>query len=166
MFHPLDIYQIQTNAPSVFHMPLQLRLNTTGPDTIVDIQVTASPQYAQFTVPDSVTSVDFDPNYRVLCLSDVYYGVEELVQDIPCYNDLRIGSSPSARPVITYVVNQPGPVRIELYDIAGRCQRTLYQGVRTAGVYTITVQDLPAGVYYCRMITPVNETVKKVVTVK
>lgn len=161
-----NTYQIQTNAPPVFHMPIQIRLNSTGGDTLVHISVSSSPQYAEFLVQDSVTSIDFDPDHYILCKYETFYGIEELVQDEPRYNDLFVNTNPSRQPVITYVVNQTGPVQISLYDISGRIQQTLYNGVRSPGMYTIAVQDLSAGVYFCRLITPVNEKVEKLIKIK
>jgi len=160
-----NIYQVQTNAPAVFHMPLQIMLTTTGPDTLMNIQVTSSPQYAEFLIPDSVTAIDFDPDQYILCQYETFYGIEELVQDEPLYNDLFINTNPSRRPVITYVVNQTGPVQISLFNISGRIQHTLYNGIRSPGIYNITVQDLPAGVYFCRFVTPVNEKVEKLIKI-
>lgn len=161
-----NTYQVQTNAPAVFHMPVQIMLTTTGGDTLVTIPITSSPQYAQFLLEDSVTSIDFDPDHYILCQYDTYYGVEELVQDRPRYNDLMITASPSPQPAITFIVNQSGPVRIVLHDVSGRVHRTLYNAPCAPGTYTIAVEDLPAGVYFCRLVTSVNEKVEKLVLVK
>jgi hypothetical protein len=147
-------------------MPIQIRLNTTGGDTLVHITVASSPQHAEFLVGDSVTSIDFDPEQYILCKYETFYGIEELVQGTPLYNDLFVNTNPSDCPVITYVVNQTGPVRIILYDISGRIQHTLYQGVRTPGMYNVGVQDLASGVYFCRLVTPLNEKVEKLIKVR
>jgi aminopeptidase N len=162
----VNVYQVQTNAPAVFHMPVQILLNTTGTDTTVTIPITASPQYAEFVIGDSVTSINFDPNYRVLCKYETFYGIEEVVQGDPLYNDLVIGMVPSTHPKVTYVVNQTGHIRLVLYDVTGRVEHTLFDGVRIPGVYTVAVHDLPAGIYFCRLVTPVNEKVAKLVVVR
>jgi hypothetical protein len=130
------------------------------------MQVTSSPQYGEFVIPDSVIAIDFDPDRYILCQYETFYGVEEVVQNEPLFNDLMIGMNPSARPVITYVVNQFGPITLALYDISGRLQHTLYRGSRSPGVYSITIQDLPAGVYFCKLVTPVNEKVEKLIKIK
>lgn len=161
----INIYQTQTNAPSVFHMPVQIMLHMTGGDTLVDIPVTSSPEYAEFTVSDSVTSIDFDPDYWLLKKYYIYYGIEEIVNNTSVYNDILFSSNPSSDPEITYVLNQSGEVRVTVYDVSGRVCSTIYNGVRKPGHYTVRVQHLPAGIYFCRLETPVNERVRKLVII-
>jgi hypothetical protein len=132
----------------------------------VQITVASSPQHAEFLLPDSVTGIDFDPDHYILCKYETFYGVEELVNNEPLYNNLRINMNPSTAPCITYALNQTGPVKIALYDISGRVQHILYNGVRSPGVYQIPIRDVPAGIYFCRMSTPVNDRVEKLIKIK
>lgn len=158
-----NIYQIQTHAPPVFHMPVQIMLHMTSGDTLVDISINSSPEHAEFTVSDSVTSIDFDPDYWLIKKYNIYYGIEENVGAEPVYNDIFFSANPAHNPEITYVVNQYGEVRLTLYDITGRVVKRLDGGLKTPGRYSVRLQNLPSGVYFCRLETSVNERVKKLV---
>jgi aminopeptidase N len=59
------IHQAQTNAP-VFHMPVEIMLFTTGPDTMLRVPVTTVPQEVVITLPDSVTAIGFVPDAWIL----------------------------------------------------------------------------------------------------
>lgn len=161
----INIYQTQTNAPPVFHMPVQITLHMTGSDTLVNIQINNSPQYAEFTVSDSVTSIDFDPDFWLLKKFQIYHGIEELVKGNPIYNDIFFSSNPARNPEIKYVINQTGQVRITVYDVSGRLAKIVYSGKREAGYYSVKLSHLPAGVYFCKLETPVSQKVKKLVII-
>lgn len=160
-----NIYQVQSNAPPVFHMPIEIMLHTTGGDTLVTVAVQNSPQHAEYIIPDSVTSITFDPNYWLLCMTTIFYGVEEYADSKPTANDFFFSSNPAARPQLTCQITQPGSIRLLLYDITGRVAHILYQGKCNPGEYTMTLADIPAGVYFCRLETATNERTKKIVIV-
>ena len=126
---------------------------------------THTPEHAEFTVSDSVFSIDFDPDLWLLKRVNIYYGVEELVKDTPVFNDFSFVANPSRTPVIQYVINQTGMVKITLYDVCGRHVQDVASGVHTPGKYSTSLSQIPAGVYFCRMETPVNEKTKKIVKV-
>lgn len=57
-----------------------------------------------------------------------------------------------------YVVNEPGPVRLALYDVLGRKVRTLVEAVQAPGAHAVTWtaldaagRALPSGVYLLRL---------------
>jgi len=79
----LRIHQDQVNAPPVFHMPVQILLNTTGGDTLLNIPITSAAQSVQYLVGDSVIGITFDPDDWILKHAFVYYGVEELADPQP-----------------------------------------------------------------------------------
>lgn len=158
-----NICQVQSNAPPVFHMPLEITLHTNGGDTLVTTPVQNSPQHAEYTLPDSVTSITFDPNYWLLCMTSIFHGVAEYSDGKPLYNDLFFSSNPAKHPKLTYVISQPGNIDLSLYDIAGRVVRNLYQGSCNPGQYTMYLTDIPAGIYFCHLKTSTNERIKKLV---
>lgn len=161
----INVWQTQTNAPPVFHMPVQIRLNTTSGDTLVQIPVDNTHEHRQYTISDSATSIDFDPDLWLLKRAQVYYGIEEFVEDRPVYNDIFFSSNPARNPKITYVINQPGEVCVTLYDATGRFSKKVFAGKREAGHYVSTPLHLPAGVYFCKLETPVSSKVKKLVII-
>lgn len=73
----IEISQIQTNAPPVFHIPVQILLHRQSTDTLITIEVDAAYEYVEIEVLDSVTSIDFDPNlwliekHRIFLLDSV-----------------------------------------------------------------------------------------------
>ncbi len=58
----IEITQTQTNAPSVFHMPVQIMLHMSGEDTLLNLEITDAQEYLEVTVSDTVSSIEFDPN--------------------------------------------------------------------------------------------------------
>lgn len=162
----INIYQTQTNAPTVFHMPVQILLQTTGSDTLVNIPVNNSPEYFEITLADSVTSIQFDPDFWLLHKHQIYYGIEEYTNITPSYNDFFFLSNPTRTPEIELVVNQPGTVRIIVYDVSGRICTIVDKEIIKPGHYSSRIDRLPAGVYFCKLETPVNERVKKLVVIK
>lgn len=162
----INIVQTQTNAPSVFHMPVQILLHTTGNDTLLNIPISMSPQYVEYTVSDSVTSIDFDPDYWILKKYDVYYGIEEVTQNNPGYNGIHLLSNPTRSPQIEYVINQTSDVEIIIYDTSGRLARTIDCGKRAPGRYSTSISNLPAGVYFVKLKTPLNNAIKKLVVLR
>ena len=162
----INIYQTQTNAPPVFHMPVQILLHLTGKDTTVNIPVTASPQHAEFTVSQNVTSIVFDPNTWILCSFNIYIGAEEVVANAFEINDIDLESNPSRSPRIAYEIYGTGLVDLTLYDINGRLVKKIYQGVRSAGRYSVKLENLFAGVYFLKLETAKSERIKKVVIIE
>ena len=147
-------------------MPLELEFQTTGADTTVRVPINASPQHAQFTIPDSATSMTVDPNAWLLKAYDVYYGIEEYVDDQPHFNELMIARNPSRTPEVGFVIHQPGMVQLQVYDVTGRIREMIYDGFAQPGEYSYHLPGLTPGIYFCRLSTPVNMQVKKLVVVK
>jgi aminopeptidase N len=163
----IRIRQTQTNAPSVFHMPVQVLLHMTTGDTLVNIPITSAAQYAEFVVSDSVMSIEFDPDFWILKQYNVYYGIEEYTAaDNDRCIDKLLFANPSSSVNFEYVVSKSGLISITIYDVSGRIQNVTYRGVQKAGRYSVAVPGIPAGVYFCRLETPLNTVTKKLVVVK
>jgi len=162
----VKIKQTQTNAPPVFHMPVQVLMHMGTGDTLVNIPIISAVQYVEFTVSDSVNSIEFDPDLWILKLSSIFYGIEEYADtkhDIDA--DKIYFANPMRNPHLEYVVGKTGPVKIAVYDISGRLFGTIYQGVQKAGRHSIDFPSIPAGVYFCRLETPLRVITKKLVVV-
>ena len=147
-------------------MPVQILFQTTGNDTLVDIPINSTPEHVEITLADSVTSIQFDPDYWLLHKHQIYYGIEEYTNNTPVYNDFFFKSNPTQSPEIELVVNQAGIVRIIVYDASGRICTTIDENITSPGHYSSRIDRLPAGVYFCKLETPVNERVKKLVVIK
>jgi subtilisin family serine protease len=76
--------------------------------------------------------------------------------------------SGSSIPEITFATHKAGPVRVELFDLAGRNVVTLYNGVAAAGRTTVTWngrsahgQELARGAYFARVRADGAQAVQK-----
>ncbi|MGQ9465385.1 MAG: M1 family aminopeptidase [bacterium] len=166
----LNIYQVQTNAPPVFHMPVQILLHMTSNDTLINISITGSPTHAEFLVSQDVDSIVFDPNTWILCKSYIYTGIKENTSST-IYYDIILPSNPIQYFKFGYTTNQRANVKFSIYDVTGRMVITIDEGVKTPGSYQIHLNNIAAGVYFIKMsLTPENgrlvERVKKIVLVK
>ncbi len=77
------------------------------------------------------------------------------------------------RTTIEYNVSSEGPVSIEIFDVAGKTVRSLYQGVRKAGMYRVewdgrddNGQSLASGVYFYHLRGVKNSETRKMVLLK
>ena len=72
------------------------------------------------------------------------------------------------RTTISYTLQQPGPVSLQVYDIQGRLVRDLVQGVQPAGDHSVTLpaSRLPAGRYYYTLTTNHSRATKTMVVVR
>lgn len=158
------IHQLQTNAPPVFHMPVEIMLFTSGPDTMIQVPIATAPQQVVITLPDSVTAVGFDPNAWILKKCQVFVGVDEFGQANPV-NDLFFVSNPTTNPRIGFSLNHRTDVRILLYDVSGRLVKEISGGSKTAGTYELNIGQINAGIYFCSMKTEQEEITKKLVVI-
>jgi hypothetical protein len=162
----LRIHQDQTNAPPVFHMPVQVRLTTTAGDTMLNIPVTSSAQSFLCVVGDSVTGIAFDPDEWILKTANVYYGVEEAIARPPSRGSFRIAGSPSRRPILEYSGFNAGPVVVRVFDANGRQVSRISEEARSNQNRSIRMPDLCAGVYFVKFETPGYERTLKMIVVR
>jgi hypothetical protein len=64
---------------------------------------------------------------------------------------------------ILYHAMDPGVISIDILDGAGRQVATVYQGVHTPERTYQWNPDVPAGVYYCRIVTETKKITKPVI---
>ncbi len=110
----LDITQIQTIGPVVFHMPLPLGVNFTSGDTIITLQISQSPQHFEFLFNQEPIGIVVDPE-RWIIQKNTVTGVEENRKQASCKNS----SGTTICRTIEIALSQPQEIRI--YDVTGRC---------------------------------------------
>jgi len=166
-----NVYQIQTNAPPVFHMPVQIRLNWTGGDTTVTIPVAATPQHAEFTVSHNVTSITFDPDTWLLCEHNTYIGTEENLGLEPVFG-LTVSPNPfRTKTDIRWGITDNGSKmkKLQIFDISGRLIKSFSLtdiGHPPSVIWNGTDQNnhpLPSGVYFLRAETATDRKVIKII---
>jgi hypothetical protein len=74
---------------------------------------------------------------------------------------------------LRYSLPEPGPVRLSVWDVAGRLIRTLFDGHRAAGGHEATWDGVmedghgaPSGTYFCRLTTPWGMETRKLALVR
>jgi hypothetical protein len=67
---------------------------------------------------------------------------------------------------LSFQLTSAGQVRLTLYDIQGREVATLLEGTRNPGNYTLTLPDLPSGMYLIAAESTDKLSVKKLVILK
>ncbi|MDH5187150.1 MAG: M1 family aminopeptidase, partial [candidate division WOR-3 bacterium] len=119
----LDITQNNgANAPSIFHMPVQILAHLTGQDSLLTILIDSSPQHNTFVFSEQVNSITFDPNSWVLKKATVVNSLEELAQ-----TEIRKGITVSPNPFQNYVVfqiNGQDIRKIKVFDVSGKLVRS------------------------------------------
>jgi aminopeptidase N len=158
------IHQLQTNAPPVFHMPVEILLFTTGPDTTIQVPITTAPQQVVVTLPDSVTAIGFDPDAWILKNCQVFVGIDEFGQT-SLTNELSFASNPARIPLVRFSLNHQSGVTILLYDVSGRLVREIPAGEKSPGNYNIDIGPVNAGIYFCKLKTDQEEVVEKLVVI-
>jgi hypothetical protein len=69
---------------------------------------------------------------------------------------------------LTFSLNQPAPISLNLYDIMGREVMSLYQGNMSAGFHQFSIDgsSLASGIYFARMVTPQSNSIRAINLVK
>ena len=69
---------------------------------------------------------------------------------------------------ISYTLNEPGIVTLNVYDVQGRHIQTLTEGHQAAGSYSVNFEarELPSGTYIYNLTTPGGTRTRKMVLVK
>ncbi len=145
-----NIHQVQTNAPPVFHIPVQIKLFMGNADTLLNIPITNSPTHIELVVSQSVDSIKFDPNTWILCKYYIYTGIAEISKE-SLDNKIFLSSNPMRKLRFDYKINTRVYVQFIIYDAVGRMIKELDAGLKQPGYHETKIQNLPAGVYFIRM---------------
>ncbi len=100
---------------------------------------------------------------------DHFTGVAEVPRALPVRAELSATPNPfSNRTRISYALPKDGDVSLTLYDITGRPVRTLVNGHKPAGRYSLTLKlgELPAGVYFCTLKTANFSLTKRLTVIR
>ncbi|MEO0137373.1 MAG: M1 family aminopeptidase [candidate division WOR-3 bacterium] len=135
----LDISQIQTIGPSIFHIPLPLGIGFSNNDTIIILPINQSPQHFEFLLPQEPLSIIVDPEHWVI-QKNIVTGIYEQKESTlsPCSDLPNVGRR--------IILASKQPREIEIYDVLGRQIlkgkiKNLVFEPKDAGVYFIKVED-------------------------
>lgn len=92
-------------------------------------------------------------------------GSATLAQNAPNPVHLSSGAAPT---MITYTIDQPRSVRLEVFDVLGRRVATLEQGMRPAGLHRVffDASRLAAGTYFYRLETSAEVRTRRLLIVR
>ncbi len=170
----IKIEQTVNISPPFFTMPVEIKINYAGGDTIVKIFNNSQIQEYTFNVPHEPLSITFDPNNWILkdVLSNVL-GIED--EKLPVEFNLSQNYpnpfNPSTK--IKYSIPPVGTqravsVQIKVYDILGNEIETLVNEEKTVGTYEVTwyAEQLPSGVYFYQLRAGEFISTKKMLLLK
>lgn len=161
----ISIHQDQTNAPPVFHMPVQILIHMGNVDSLLNIPINSSVTNLQLLVSQDVDSIEFDPNTWLLCQSYIHTDIaENLRKDLT--NGLIITTNPARNINLICALNQKGRLVLYVYDVVGRLTREINLGDILPGRHKIEINDLSSGVYFVKMVLQPTGSQQKIEAIK
>jgi hypothetical protein len=91
---------------------------------------------------------------------------------VPGQLELRVdwANAPSGQVVLTLAIPQAAFTSVQMFDVAGRCVRTLAHRVMNSGSYVVRWDGssegtgrLPTGLYFCRVVSGHEQVAKKLI---
>jgi aminopeptidase N len=131
----LDVNQVQTIGPPVFHMPVPLGVSYASGDTLLTLSVNQSPQHYEYILPQEPTGIIVDPDNWLIQISTVT-GVGESGPTEPFIQSDEV-STVNRAIRIRLMTNRS----IKVYDALGR------EVFRTFGK-KVDFRPASAGIYY------------------
>jgi aminopeptidase N len=135
----LDVDQVQTIGPAVFHMPLPIGINYPAGDTIVTLAVDSSYEHYECLLPQEPISIVIDPETWVIQKNTVTAIDESHIAALPAMIEQVQTIGRAMR------IHADRPTLIEIFDISGRkvyqkhCQDLCFKP-RTAGIYHAVIE--------------------------
>jgi aminopeptidase N len=165
----LEVEQTQTNTV-FFTMPIEVLITfADGTDTLFTVWNNTNPQTFEFTIGKNPAGLLFDPGREIVlkeATTIVSVNEKETVTGI----ELRQNEpNPfSTQTAITYCVDQPSSVRIEILNSSGQVLLTPIHRSHQPGVYRYILSDdtLSPGIYFCRMDAGNFSQTRKMIVVK
>jgi aminopeptidase N len=165
----LDVEQTQTNTV-FFTMPVEVLVTfADSSDTLFTVWNNTNPQTFEFILGKAPTALVFDPD-REIVLKEATTIVSVDDPETGSGFELR-QNEPNpfkAQTAITYSVEQPSSVRIEILNQNGQILMTPVHRSHLPGVYRYILNDdtLSPGIYFCRMDAGNFSQTRKMIVVK
>lgn len=146
------------NAPTIFHLPIQILVHLTNFDTLLTIPIDTNPQRNCFVFPLPVRRISFDPNSWILKKVTIVAGVKEVSQS-ELLNTIQVLPNPFHSQV-KFLTKNAAVGKIEIYDVAGKLVRTLTPKPKSPLASILvwdgkdeTKKSVPAGIYLAKIVT-------------
>jgi aminopeptidase N len=157
--------EIQQQQPEgLFQMPVQLKMQGAGKDTVVVADDTTADQSFSFVIPFSPDTVIFDPDGWIFKqVSSGFLSSVQVRNGLPrsfvLYQNYPNPFNPTT--VIRYCLPTTGIVRLKVYDLLGQEVAALVNEEEVAGFheFSFDAERLTSGVYfYSLRVTPATGT--------
>ena len=161
--------QLTVENPDKYIMPVDLRISTMTGDTVVTVWNDSASQTFSFMFPGRPISVVFDPDNWIMKGADATTGVTT-ASGVPATFYLERNYPQPFNPTtnIRFGVAKAGQVTLKVYSLLGKEVATLVDEVRMAGDYTAAwnAENMPSGVYFCRLQSGNSLLTKKLLLVR
>ncbi len=147
-----------------WQMPLEIKINFKNlSDTLIRVFNSYNDQIFTFEFDHEPANLVFDPNQDIILKSGyTIVGTDELIAASAV--GLKVTPSPfSSSASISYQLEQPSEVIIQMFDQFGRTIKIFETGRQTAGdhLFRLDGTSIPAGIYFLRLVAGEKvETVK------
>jgi hypothetical protein len=172
----VDLYWYASDAAAAVFQ-VQRAVRAAGPYAAVGSEIRGVVDRSAYSFTDRSGQIRAHYFYRIECREGAtiqYAGPIEVSMPGARFGLWEVGPSPAARDVrITYELDRADPAAIEVFDLSGRCVRRLETSGIGAGRYAVTWdgtdrsgQRLAAGIYFIRLRSGAQVSVRRVVVVR
>ncbi len=150
-----------------FQMPVELEISfKDGTDTLVRVFNSFNQQSFDFEFDKEPISLTFDPNNDILLKQgNTTVGIAELPVSASGFSFKAIPNPFIDRAQLTYILNKPSFVTIDLYSNTGVKIKTVVENYHAAGEYSFNIdgKGLKAGVYFIVLQIPHHTETLKII---
>lgn len=149
-----------------------LDLRITGSVDLAGIPIPVEPVHVTGILGQYTTETPYQSGYQILprCMEDIYVVTHTIKTGIPQNYFLEQNYPNPFNPLthIRYALPEDSPVEIALFDILGNRVSVLVDDEKSSGYHSLVIRsdDLPAGVYLCRMVSRKYSKVRKLIVLK
>lgn len=151
--------------PAFFTMPIQVKVTTSVGDTILKIFNDQQIQNYNLIVRGVPTQITIDPNNYIL--KDILVTHIESEGNSPntFYLEQNYPNPFNSSTNVSFFLPEAENINLEIFDIQGKLIRKLLEGKFEAGIHNtkIDFNSFSAGVYFYKLSTPTNFSVKKMI---
>ncbi len=143
-----------------------------APDKVLPGRINPSGQTARqlfggtwYYIRDSSDNIGMD---MIIKASAAVAGVSNVNQTAPAILDQNTPNPFSNTTEISFYMPQSGHARVTVYNTIGQLVTTVFDGEAAIGEHhvTLTAENLPAGLYYCRLLTSTATESKQMLLIK
>ncbi len=161
-------------APEIFHMPLPVKFCGLGLDSLLCIQPHTNPEIDTFVFSTCPDSIVVDPDNWILDSCYMTGIAENAKGPIPEPRILSIAPNPASGCLKFQLSGKPSSQQqLQIYDRLGRLIRTLPYRLTSHGRNSVhwnrtdsTGRNVPAGIYFARLLPEMSTPVEKFVIIE